>query len=237
MKPYYERDGITLYHADCRDVLRGMESESVDFVLTDPPYLVSYRPSQYKVRWPKNRGVIQGDNDGRWLAPVFSDLWRVLVADSLCLSFYGWPNADAFMTVWKLVGFRPVSQIVCVKNGFGLGYFSRAQHESAILLAKGKPKKPAKAISDVLDWRRVIHAEHQNQKPLAMISTLMAAYAPRKSLVVDPFCGSGTTLIAARDLGHRAIGVELEERYCEIAAKRLLEPRETEMQVVKDSRL
>ena len=86
----------------------------------------------------------------------------------------------------------------------------------------------------MLDWRRVVHAEHQNQKPLGMISTLMAAYAGHKSLILDPFCGSGTTLVAARDLGHAAIGVELEERYCEIAAKRLLEPRQTEMQVLKD---
>jgi adenine-specific DNA-methyltransferase len=231
MKPYFERDGITLFHGDCQDVLRGMDSESVDFVLTDPPYLVSYRPSTYKVRWPKFKGVIKGDSDGRWLAPVFSDVWRVLVNDSLCLSFYGWPHADAFLTVWKLVGFRPVSQIVCVKNGIGLGYFSRAQHEAAYLLAKGKSQKPAKAMSDVLDWRRVIDSDHQNQKPLAMISRLVAAYAPEKSLIVDPFSGSGTTLLAARNLGHRAIGVEVEERYCEITAKRLSQPRQSEMQV------
>ena len=231
MKPYYQRGGITLYHGDCRDVLRGMESESVGFVLTDPPYIVSYKPSTYKVRWPRDRGVIKGDSDGRWLAPVFSELWRVLVPDSLCLSFYGWPHADAFMTVWKLVGFRPVSQIVCVKNGFGLGYFSRAQHEAAYLLAKGKPQKPAKAISDVLDWRRVTAPEHQNQKPLTMISTLLGAYAPERSLVIDPFCGSGTTLIAARDKGHAAIGVEIEERYCEVAAQRLTQPGQIEIQI------
>ena len=232
MKPYYERDGITLYHADCRDVLRGMESESVDFVLTDPPYVVAY-----KSRWGKNRGVIQGDNEGRWLAPVFSDLFRVLAPDSLCLSFYGWPHVDAFMTVWKLVGFAPLSQFVFVKNVWGLGYFSRAQHETAFLLAKGNPKKPAKAISDVLDWRRVTNAVHPNEKPLGAITPLVAAFAPQKSLILDPFCGSGTTLVAARDLGHAAIGVELEERYCEIAVKRLLEPRQTQMQVLKDSRL
>jgi site-specific DNA-methyltransferase (adenine-specific) len=219
MKPYYQHGGITLYHADCRDVMRGMESESVDFVLTDPPYIISY-----KSRWGKNRGVIQGDDDGRWLAPVFSELWRVLAADSLCLSFYGWPHADAFMTVWKLVGFRPVSQFVFVKNGFGLGYFSRAQHEPAYLLAKGKPAKPAKAISDVVDWRRVREPEHPTQKPLGVISTLMAAYADEKSLILDPFCGSGTTLVAARALGRRAIGIETDERHCEVAARRLAEP-------------
>lgn len=232
MKPYFQRDGITLYHADCRDVLRGMESESVDFVLTDPPYIIAYQG-----RWGSKKGVIQGDKDGRWLAPVFSELFRVLAPDSLCLSFYGWPHVDAFMTVWKLVGFAPLSQFVFVKNVWGLGYFSRAQHETAFLLAKGNPKKPAKAISDVLDWRRVTKAEHPNQKPLGVITPLVASFAPPKSLILDPFCGSGTTLVAARDLGHAAIGVELEERYCEIAVKRLLKPRQTQMQVLKNSRL
>lgn len=221
MKPYYQQGGVTLYHADCRDVMRGMESESVDFVLTDPPYIISY-----KGRWGQNRGVIQGDKDGRWLAPVFSELWRVLVPDSLCLSFYGWPHADAFMTVWKLVGFMPVSQIVFVKNVWGLGYFSRAQHDTAYLLAKGKPRKPAKAISDVVDWRRVSKAQHPNQKPLGAIAPLVAAFATQPSLILDPFCGSGTTLVAARDLGHRAIGIEVDERHCEVAVRRLAESRQ-----------
>jgi DNA modification methylase len=221
MKPYYQQDGITIYHADCRDVLRGMESESVDFVLTDPPYIVSYKRSSYKSRWRKNGGIIQGDDDGRWLAPVFSELWRVLIPDALCVSFYGWPHVDAFMTVWKLVGFRPVGQIVCVKNNFGLGYFLRGQHEAAYLLAKGKPAKPVAAISDVLDWRRVTDALHPNQKPLAVMTKLMAAFTAEHTRLIDPFCGSGTTLIAARDLGHQAIGIEVEERYCEIAAQRL----------------
>ena len=103
MKPYLQRDGITLYHADCRDVLRGMESESVDFVLTDPPYVIAYQGPVGQATGALSRAI----TTGRWLAPVFSDLWRVLAPDSLCLSFYGWPHADAFMTVWKLVGFDP----------------------------------------------------------------------------------------------------------------------------------
>jgi site-specific DNA-methyltransferase (adenine-specific) len=218
MKPYYEADGITLYHGDCRDVLHAIPSQSVDMALTDPPYLVSY-----KGRWGSKQGAIKGDAEASWLAPVFVELWRILAADALCFTFYGWPHADTFMTLWKLVGFRPISQIVCVKNVWGLGYFTRSQHESAFLLAKGKPGKPLKAISDVVEWRRVRAAEHPNQKPLATIATLVEAYSRPGACIVDPFAGSGTTLVAARNLGRRAIGVEVEERYCEIAAKRLCE--------------
>jgi DNA modification methylase len=217
MKPYYEKDGITLYHGNCREVLHGIGTESVDMALTDPPYLVSY-----KGRWGSRQGTIKGDADSSWLAPVFVELWRILVADALCFTFYGWPHADTFMTVWKLVGFRPISQIVCVKNVWGLGYFTRSQHETAYLLAKGKPAKPQTAISDVVEWRRVRHAVHPNQKPLATISKIVEAYTRPGECILDPFAGSGTTLLAARTSGRRAIGIELEERYCEIAAQRLM---------------
>src|SRR5216683_6439208 len=144
LKPYYDEHGISIYHGDCREVLRHLTSESIDMVLTDPPYLVSYSG-----RWGSQWGVIEGDSDPRWVAPVFVELWRVLRPDSLCLSFYGWPHADTFLMTWKLIGFRPISQIVCVKNVWGLGYFTRGQHEPAYLLAKGSPRKPETAISDV----------------------------------------------------------------------------------------
>ncbi len=157
MKPYYEQDGITLFHGDCREVLHAVPSESADMALTDPPYLVSY-----KGRWGSRQRGIAGDAEAGWLAPAFVELWRILAANALCLTFYGWPHADAFLTVWKLAGFKPVSHIACVKNVWGLGYFTRSQHETAYLLAKGKPAKPARAISDVLPWRRVRGAEHPN---------------------------------------------------------------------------
>jgi len=184
--------------------------------LTDPPYLVAY-----KGRFGSGQNAIKGDADANWVAPVFVELWRVLAADALCFTFYGWPHADLFMTVWKLAGFRPISQIACIKNVWGLGYFTRSQHECAYLLAKGKPGRPAKAISDVLQWRRVRKAQHPNQKPLETIARLIEAYTRPRECIVDPFAGSGTTLVAAKMLGRRAIGIEVDERYCEIAAKRL----------------
>src|SRR5713226_2795622 len=131
--PYYEHRGITLYHGDCREILRQLDAGAADMVITDPPYLVSYTG-----RWGSDWGTIEGDSDPSWLAPVFVELWRVLKQDSLCLSFYGWPHADTFLSAWKLIGFRPVSLIVLLKQNWGLGYFSRAQHETAYLLAKNR---------------------------------------------------------------------------------------------------
>src|SRR5262249_48170181 len=105
-QPYFERDGITLYHGDCRGILPELESESFDLVLTDPPYLVCHTG-----RWDKKLDPMQGDSDPSWIQPVFTELWRVLKRDSLCLSFYGWPHADLFLATWKEIGFRPVSLI------------------------------------------------------------------------------------------------------------------------------
>ncbi len=215
-EPYFENDGVTLYHGDCREILPELQFDSFDLVVTDPPYLVSYSG-----RWGSDQGLIEGDADSSWLLPVFAETWRVLKTDSLCLSFYGWPHADTFLSTWKQIGFRPVSHLALIKDRWGLGQFTRAQHEDAYLLAKGHPKKPDRAISDVFDWQGGGPLLHPNQKPLGAISKLIATYASELECILDPFSGSGTTLIAARNLGRHAVGIEIDERYCELAALRL----------------
>ena len=213
---YFADRDVTIYHGDCQRLLGRVPSESVDLVLTDPPYLVSYHG-----RWSSDWEPIKGDDDPSWIVPAFVEIWRTLKPNSLCLSFYGWPHADLFLTAWKLIGFRPVSQIVCVKDRIGLGCFTRSQHESAYLLAKGNPPRPEAATGDVFSWKRETALFHPSQKPLGAISQLISAYTNEGSLVLDPFMGSGTTLVAARSLGRRAIGIEIEEQYCEVATKRL----------------
>jgi DNA modification methylase len=156
-----------------------------------------------------------------WVGPAYREMWRLLKPDSLCISFYGWPSADVFFDAWYLCGFRPVSVLVLIKPNWGLGYFTRAQHEQAYVLAKGQPRKPESAISDVLIWDNVAQHLHPNQKPLGAISRLISTFASDGAALLDPFCGSGTTLVAARNHGRRAVGIEIDERYCELAASRL----------------
>jgi site-specific DNA-methyltransferase (adenine-specific) len=156
--PYFERDGVVLYHGDCREILPQLSPESFDLVVTDPPYLVSYAG-----RWGSDWEPIEGDGDPSWVFPVYSELFRVLKKDSLCLTFYGWPHAEIFLSSWRSAGFRPISVFVLVKRRIGLGYFSRAQHEQAYLLAKGRPPKPILAPSDVLDWETPAVSLHPNQ--------------------------------------------------------------------------
>lgn len=191
-------------------------AESIDFVCTDPPYLVGYTG-----RWDGDRDGIEGDDDPSWLRPAYEEIWRLMKPDTLCVSFYGWPNSDTFLGVWKSIGFRPVSHLAFVKQQWGLGRFTRSTHKTAFLLDKGSPPKPRPAISDVVDCWQDRPIFHPNQKPVAALSALLHAYCPRDGTVLDPFMGSGSTLRAAKNLGLSAVGIEIEETYCRKASKRL----------------
>jgi site-specific DNA-methyltransferase (adenine-specific) len=128
-----------------------------------------------------------------------------------------------FLSTWKGIGFRPVSLVVGVKHNWGFGHYTRSKQETAYLLAKGRPKKPAAAVADFYAWQRPSLPVHPNEKPLHAITGLMDAFSLKTSRVLDPFAGSGTTLVAARNLGIPAVGIEIYEHYCEVAVKRLSE--------------
>lgn len=86
-------------------------------------------------------------------------------------------------------------------------------------------KKPDAAISDVIEWHQTSPLLHPNQKPLGAISKLVCTYSRQDALILDPFCGSGTTLVVARRSNRRAVGIESEECFCELAALRLSQGR------------
>jgi DNA modification methylase len=214
--PFYDSGGITVFQGDCLSLMPKFTSDTFDMVLTDSPYLVGYTG-----RWDSVQKQITGDTDPSWLRPAFSEIWRVMKADTFCVAFYGWPHADTFLGLWKEIGFRPVSHLAFVKRQWGLGRFTRGTHETAFLLAKGRPPIPQSPISDVIDWQREPAAFHPNQKPVAALAPLLATYAPLDGLILDPFMGSGSTLRAAKDLGLKAVGIEIEETYCRKAVKRM----------------
>jgi site-specific DNA-methyltransferase (adenine-specific) len=111
--------------------------------------------------------------------------------------------------------------IVWRKNMWGLGYYLRPQWEQMWYCHKGEPPRPADAPSDVWDAAREREPEHSCEKPEGLLGRAVAFVSEPGAIVLDPFVGSGTTLVAAKRQGRRAIGIEIEERYCEIAARRL----------------
>ncbi len=118
-----------------------------------------------------------------------------------------------------------MGHLVWTKNYHSKERFVRYTHESAYLLAKGNPPKPRIALSDVLDWRYTGDTLHPTQKPVMAILPLILAYSKVGDIVLDPFAGSGTTAVAAQELGRCYIGIEIESQYAAIAQKRLARER------------
>lgn len=206
-----------VWNGDCLKLLPTLASNSADFILTDPPYITRYRS--------RDGRSVPNDNNDAWLKPAFAELYRVLKPDSFAVSFYGWPKADLFLTAFREAGFRVVGHFVFPKRYTSKTRHVRYQHEAAYLLAKGNPK-PKHIIGDVLDWSYSGNKYHPTEKPLCVLTPLIAAFTPANGLVLDPFAGSGSTLLAARALGCQYLGIELDAKYHAIACNRLAQARQ-----------
>lgn len=203
----------TVLHGDCLQLMPGIRDSSVDFILTDPPYLVRYRSRD-------GRTVPNDDND-KWLHPAFAQMFRVMRWHTFAVSFYGWPSADKFIGAYKAAGFRIVGHFLFPKRYTSGSNFVRYQHECAHLLAKGWPRKPLEPMGDVVDWTYSGNKLHPTQKPLGVLMPLIENFCDTRGLVLDPFAGSGSTLMAAKRLGRDWLGIEIDPNYHAIATKRM----------------
>lgn len=208
----------TIINADCLQVLPQLPAESVNFVLTDPPYITNYRARDCR--------RVPGDNTDAWLALAFAEIHRVREPNSFAVSFYGWPHADKFLRAYRDAGFRVVGHLAFPKRYSSASKFLKYQHECACLLAKGRPEQPKDTIGDVIRWSYTGNKLHPTQKPLSILAPLVATFSAPNGLVLDPFAGSGSTLVAAQAAGRRYLGIELDAGYHAIAQQRLSAPAE-----------
>ena len=202
-----------ILHGDCIQIMRQMPANSVDFVLTDPPYLVNYLD--------RSGRSIQNDGNADWLKPAFAEAYRVLKPNSFMVAFYSWTKVDRFMDAWRSAGFRAVGHLVFRKTYSSQTRFLKYQHEQAYLLAKGQPALPEHPIADVIDMPYSGNKLHPTQKPVAALLPLIEAFSQVNSIVFDPFCGSGSTLLAAQKLNRRYLGIELDTKHHATATRRL----------------
>lgn len=237
MRPYYEDDAVTLYHGDCREVLPTLGP--VDLVLTDPPYAISLAGVTHKGRPGKgSRSFDFFDGDDDWSAAVGVCVGAVTQAAELLTaagSIYCWVGHRQFgplvahleVAGWKTRFLAWVKKCPAPPPP-GAGWPSAA--ELCVYASRpgrtwnhdGSNPPPSNVfVADSFRYGQPGKVDHPTQKPSQVITPLIAASAPEGGIVLDPFAGSGTTLRAAKDLGRRAIGIEIEERYCEIAAKRM----------------
>lgn len=200
---------------DCQQVMSKFPSRSVDFILTDPPYLVGFTD--------RSGRSIANDKQGDWLLPVSREMFRVLKNDSLAVSFYGWNRVDQFMAAWKAAGFRVVGHIVFTKAYSSKSAFVGYRHESAYVLAKGRPPLPENPLPDVMPWEYSGNRYHPTEKPVSALRPLIECFTQPGDIVLDPFGGSGSTCVAAAQCGRRWIGIELLEQYHAAGLRRLTE--------------
>jgi site-specific DNA-methyltransferase (adenine-specific) len=198
---------------DCLKVLRRLPDDSVDFILTDPPYLARFRD--------RTGRCVANDDNSRWLYPAFAELHRVLKPNRFGVSFYGWPHADRFVAVWRECGLRPIGHLVWIKRYASRVRYLQMRHEQAYLLAKGNPPPPKYPPPDVLPWHYSGNRLHPTQKPVGTLTLLIEAFSQPDDVVLDPFGGSGTTAIAARQCGRRFILIEQDAAYHRAASERL----------------
>jgi site-specific DNA-methyltransferase (adenine-specific) len=201
MKSYYDHDGITIYHGDGKSVL----DMSPELVICDPPYGMDYQ-SCWKTEWQRAEKIIGDEAYPMWIFEI-----NPSIAMFACCR---WDN------LYEIP--KPKSFIVWDKCRHGMGDL---EHEfgrqwEGIAFYPGPCHKFTTRPIDIIRTPCVPpHALlHPNEKPSQLFSTIILSHS---GIIFDPFCGSGSILRCAKDLGRKAIGIEIEERYCEIAAKRL----------------
>jgi site-specific DNA-methyltransferase (adenine-specific) len=210
---------IDFFNQDWQVGLSDIDDGSIALLLTDPPYGMSYR-SNYRQEKHK---PIEGDQDCSAFADLVSSIGAKLKTDAHLLAFVNWRNEAGFIKILDGAGFTVKSSLVWVKNNTGMGDLVGAfapKHERIIHAAKGKPKLYFRE-ADVLFADRIATDNHPTEKPVDLLKKLIAATTLEGDLVCDPFAGVASTLVAARNLGRRFIGFEIDADYHAIGTERL----------------
>lgn len=223
MKPYYERNGITIYHGDCREILPTLEG--VDLVLTDPPYgivensgrrLHAYKDhtkSHGRIGW-SGSAIVTDYGDTDWdLEPLDNVAWQQLKTVSSNQVVWGYNH------LIDVLGKSPRTLVWDKKcqNGWEDTF---SDCEFAWCSSVGPDRMFRLRWIGMLRGGKPVKRLHPTQKPDELMAWCIRFF-PDAMTILDPYAGSGSTLRAAKDLGRKAIGIEIEERYCEIAAMRL----------------
>jgi site-specific DNA-methyltransferase (adenine-specific) len=222
VKPYYDRAGVTIYLADCRDLLPSLRA---DVAITDPPYGVGlvtktsdHRHSAFFDRGASLQASVLYEDEPQAA--------RALVVETMPLLLAATDRAVVFCGPALLWAYPEPRALGCVFASAGAGrspwgfqcchpilYYGRDPY-----LVDGKGGRP-NSFADIQPNPEKI--DHPCPKPLSWMRWAVARASREGETILDPFAGSGTTLLAAKQLGRRAIGIEIEERYAEIAADRL----------------
>lgn len=205
MKPYYQDEQVTLYHGNCLEIREWL---AADVLLTDPPYGIAYKSGYGESFLPRS---IASDE-----STAARDEALAAWGEKPALVFGTWraarPSATRQVLVWDTLG------------ALGMGALDlpwKPSHQEVYVLGRGfRGRRTTDVISHPPVQSMASNGRtHPHEKPVGLLNVLLAKCPD--GAVADPFCGTGAVLLAAKVFGRRSIGVEIEERYCETAAKRL----------------
>ena len=225
MTIYYQDDAVTLHHGDCLEVLPTLAAASVAHVVTDPPYILQAGSSSQ--RGSKTGGWADMMNASHWYAAWLNEASRTMRHNGSAWVFGNWRSLPVMMrAAIDCDELEAASLAVWDKEWIGPAgpQQLRSQHEFCLVLARQGFTQPNRSQGDVLRVQSSSSKPtgHPAEKPLRLMSKIidLTAAAPG-DVILDPFAGSGTVAVAASAAGMRCVSIEAEERWCEVAARRL----------------
>lgn len=218
---------------DCLEVMKGIPDNSIDLIVTDPPYGINYLSGR-----TDNHKKIENDEFSDWqrmLPEMLSEFKRILTNSGVCCCCCaggGKTPSTAIFTIEAIKHFNLIQTLVWRKF-IGLGWKYRPAYENIIILSKDKDNynfyDESRKCSNVIEGiNQEIPScdEHPTQKPLRLMEKLIKIHSKKNDLVLDSFLGSGTTAVASLMLNRRFIGIEMNEDYCKIANERIRKVKE-----------
>ena len=206
-----------IFNEDCLQFLDRLPDESVDLVVTDPPYGDG-------IGYGRNDKEILNNEDETINYKVLPKLYRVLKNDKCCYLFTNWKFENKLRDfIQKETKFNIRMMIIIVKNNIGMGHGFRNQYECCLVLEKGNPKYNLNNFSNVLSMEHIDTNidSHPHQKGFSVIGKILRHSSNENDIVLDCFLGSGTTALVCKKLHRHFIGVELDKKYYDMCINRL----------------
>ena len=211
----------TLLMGDCLERMKEIPDGSVDMILTDPPYGMDLAPQRLAGKF---KGVkIKNDDNLDWCDSFFNECYRVTQKNSASMFFCNHHCVSEFIASAKAAGFIIKNLIVWNKGHFGMGGNWRPVHELVLICSKGRLVTHSNSLKTIIDFKKVHHSKsvHPTEKPVSILEHLISQPDYDPKVIFDPFMGSGTTGVAAKNLNRDFIGIEMDEGYFNIAKERI----------------
>ena len=213
-----------LYQGDCLEIMGGIKDKSVDLIVTDPPYLMNYQSNRRKKedRFDK----IKNDKGNYMLIQDYlEECHRIMKDNTAIYCFCSWHNIDFFKNEFEK-HFKLKNILVWNKNNHGTGDLKGSyapKHEFILFGHKGRTLLREKRIADVIDCPKISSNKltHPTEKPQDLLEIFIRQSSDVGSIIFDGFMGTGSCGIAAKKLNRNFIGIELDEKYFNIAKDRL----------------